>query len=714
MRALAFFGLVCLSMPAAERPKIGLVLGGGGALGLSHVGVIQWLEEQRIPVGIVAGTSMGGLVGGLYATGKSPDELGDFVAQIDWDDALRTGPSFDQLTFRRREDRREFPNQMQLAVSKGLRLPAGLSAGHGVGVVLSRFTGAYGDITDFNELPIPFACVATDLVRGEKVVLRRGRLFDALRATMAIPGLFTPWKIGSQVLVDGGTLDNLPVAVAREMGADVVIAVVLETPPITGKAVESLLGVAARSISVMIANNEKASMAQADFIVAPALKGFSSSDYQRSGQLRQVGYEAAQKVAALRKYALEPEEWAKHLEQRQSRRRSVPEPAGLAVAGVPEQERELLERDLRPAIGAGAFDERRLERALGGIAGSGLYDSADYRFTRNAAGPVLEVNARPNPRGHWSLDILPQFEAASGEGSRFGMGGRLKILAAGSVASEWRIDVLGGAGNTGAGAEYYWRPGASRFFIAPRIAAESQLIPFRKDGRLLAELGVDRRYADLSAGWAISREAEMRIGLRVASANAQLASGTLPVPESEGGSTSVRMQYRYYGQDSALIPRRGFRISADAEWVARGPGGVKPFAVGDGNIAWAKPINSRLSVLTAFSGGAAPARGGIQALFTLGGISRLTALSRNQLFGQRYYLAQGGLLREMRSSSFARIFAAGIYEAGAVHLRGFDAPTYHSGSAGLLAETYLGIVYVGAGVGDKGERKVFFRLGRLF
>jgi NTE family protein len=709
------FVLTALSMFAqpAPRPKVALVLGGGGALGLAHVGVIQWLEEQHIPVDIVAGTSMGGLVAALYATGNNASEIRDFVARIDWDDALRIDPSYSQLIFRRREDVSQFPNRLRVGVNKGLHLPAGLSPGHGVGIVLSRFTSAYGDIEDFDQLPIPFACVATDLVRGEKVVFRSGRLFDALRSTMAIPGLFTPWKLGDQVLVDGGTLDNLPVGVARDMGADVVIAVVLETPPIDGKAVQSLFGVAGRSISVMIANNEKASMARADILVAPMMNSFKGSDYKRGEDLRQAGYLAAQKVRGLNQLALPTAEWQAHLAARRARRRPEPAAGILQVAGVAGPGKALLERDLNRDLGS-EFTQRALEREVGGIPGRGNFDSADYRVIRQGTREVIEVTARPSPLGRFTLDVLPQFDAASGESSRFGLGGRFKALGLGTPASELRMDLIGGAGNNALSTEYYWRPGRSRLFVAPAVGVTDQRIPFRKSDRLLAELGSQLRYFDAVAGWALRRTSELRFGMRLAQTKTRLTSGTLPFSGVEGNFASLRAQYRYFGQDSALVPRRGWRITGEADWIVNTANNVTRYGVWDGSAAWAKPLGGPYSILTSLAGGAAPDRAGAQTLFTLGGTGRLNALARNQLFGHRYYLAQAGVLREIGVSSFAKIYGAALFESGAVYLRGFDGPSYRNASVGVIGETFLGILYVGGGFGDKGEKRFFFRVGRLF
>jgi len=328
--------------------RIGLALAGGSALGLAHVGVLKWLQEHRIPVGMVAGTSMGGLVAGLYASGYDVPEIEDFLRGINWEDALRPDPPYPDLAFRRKEDRREFPNRLEFGLKGGFRLPSGLSSGHGVGLVLSHFTSPYGDMKSFDDLPTPFRCVAVDLKEGKQVVFQSGSLFDALRATMALPAIFSPWKVGDQVLVDGGTLNNLPVDVVKSMGADFIIAVPLKSQSLGKKAPSSLLGVAGRSIDIMIAGNESQHIQLANVVVAPDLSSFESTDFQRSADLEKAGYESTSlRAAELLPLAVDEAGWTNYLAERQRRRRDH---AG-GEGGVPCGPHDLgaVQRLVRPA-----------------------------------------------------------------------------------------------------------------------------------------------------------------------------------------------------------------------------------------------------------------------------------------------------------------------------------------------------------------------------
>jgi NTE family protein len=196
------------------RPRIGVALEGGGALGLAHIGVLQWFEEHHIPVDYIAGTSMGGLVAGLYATGKTPKELQAIVEAQSWDIIIGGTIPFEDLSFRRKEDLVAYPNSLELGLKHGLSLPLGLNTGHVITLLIDRETLPYSGVNTFDDLPIPFRCVATDLVSGKEVVFSQGDLAEALRATMSIPAIFSPVHDGDKVYVDGGLVGN-PVAGER-------------------------------------------------------------------------------------------------------------------------------------------------------------------------------------------------------------------------------------------------------------------------------------------------------------------------------------------------------------------------------------------------------------------------------------------------------------------------------------------------------------------
>ena len=276
-----------------SRPKIGLVLEGGGALGLAHVGVLRWFQQNHIPIDDIAGTSMGGLVGVLYSTGMNGDEIREFFRGVNWDKALRNATPYRDLAFRRKEDKRDYPNTMELGLKDGISFPSGFNSGQQVGLILDRITLPYSNLNSFDELPTPFRCVATDLVSGGAKVFDHGSLSEALRATMSLPAIFSPVRDGDHIYVDGGLLDNLPVDVARKMGADIVIAVHLKTKPLDPKQSLSVFSVLQSSVSVVISVNELEGMEKADILITVPTEDFTSLDYSASEKIMEAGFAAA-------------------------------------------------------------------------------------------------------------------------------------------------------------------------------------------------------------------------------------------------------------------------------------------------------------------------------------------------------------------------------------------------------------------------------------
>src|SRR6266699_6339546 len=278
--------------PQRHRPTIGVALEGGGEMGLAHIGVLKWFEEHHIPVDYVAGTSMGGLVGGFYATGMSPDELKTLIDGMDWRKILSDRTPYEDLAFRRKEDQRAYPNSLIFGLRHGLSLPAGLNAGHQIGLLIDRVTLPYDEVPSFDALPVPFRCVATDLVSQKPYVFKDGSLAVALRATISIPGAFSPVNDGKAVFVDGGLVDNLPTDVVRQMGAEIVIAIHLEPAPVSAKDIQSVFSVLNHSVRVLLEENEVRSLAQADAVVSVPLAEFTTVDYAKSGQIMKRGYDA--------------------------------------------------------------------------------------------------------------------------------------------------------------------------------------------------------------------------------------------------------------------------------------------------------------------------------------------------------------------------------------------------------------------------------------
>lgn len=707
--------------PASTKPrlKIGVALEGGGALGLAHVGVLQWLEERHIPVDYIAGTSMGGLVGGFYATGKSPEEMKQLIERIDWDEILRDRTPYQDLSFLRKQDQRAYPNQLVLGLRKGLFLPAGLNAGHQIGLLIDRETLPYFGLTSFDALPIPFRCVATDLVSGKEFVFKDGSLAEALRATMSIPGAFTPVHDGQRVYVDGGLVNNLPTNVVRQMGADIVIAVHLETQPMEAQNIQSLLSVLEQSVRAVISESELRGLANADAVVSVQLGHFGMRDFTKNQPIMETGYEAAKnKSKLLERFALTDAEWQDYVRDRESRRQaSTPVPQFIQVQGTSAPAQEDIRRYLKAFTGK-PLDAGKLDPALTRLTGGGRYDTLGYRIVERDGKEGLLIVVKEKDFGPPTLQ--PAFEVDGSEAGdiEFTLGTRLTLVDVAGFRSEWRTDFL--FGNTyGISSELY-RPfrGESKWFFAPHADASDTAFQIYAKNDPLADYRFYRMNIGSDIGYGFNRFSELRAGYEVGTLNTKLRLGTLQIPEVDGRVGSARLRYLMDYTDDPVIPRRGFRAESNFRWFEASPGATSAFPVMDAHLEYFQPVSRLASIFFSSEGGTTfgSRNTGIPQFF-LGGASRLGAYGINELFGNQYYLFRGGYMHEIVSlPPFVgkKVYAIGSYEAGKMYGAANESKFPNDFSAGILAETSLGPFFVGGSVGDSGHYKWFFQLGRVF
>ena len=291
--------------PDDARPRIGLALSGGGARGGAHVGVLRALRDLGIPVDYIAGTSMGSVIGGFYASGLDEEQIATLAGEIDWGDLFDDSPSRDNRTFHRKRDDDLYLVKQKAGLNDGqLELPMGLVQGQDIDLFLARTTLPVTHVEAFDELPIPFRAVATDMVTGAAVVLDHGSLADAIRASLSIPAAFAPIEIDGRLLVDGGVSQNLPVDAVRAMGADIVIAVDISTPLATREDLTSILSVTGQLAGFLTNRGtaeQIAKLGPSDILITPDLRDVTTSDFTRITETFAFGYEAtmAEVVQAL-------------------------------------------------------------------------------------------------------------------------------------------------------------------------------------------------------------------------------------------------------------------------------------------------------------------------------------------------------------------------------------------------------------------------------
>jgi NTE family protein len=701
-----------------RRPKIGLVLEGGAALGLAHIGVLRWLEEHRIPVSYVAGTSMGGLVGGLYATGHSPEDCRKLIEGVDWGQVLGGQTPFEDLVFRRKEDERDYPNSMEFGLREGIRFPEGFNSGHQVGLILDRVSLPYSEVKSFDELPIPFACVGTDLVSRKDYVFREGSLSQALRSTMSLPGIFSPVRTEGHIFADGGLLNNLPVDVAKSMGADLVIAVHLQVKPLDPQEHLSSFGVLGTSISVVVAANEIRSMQKADILITVPLAEYASTDYEKGAAIIEKGYQAATtKAAILSGFGVDEGTWQAYLKERNSRLRSVPIPQFVEVTDTKPQLAAEIQKKLSSNVNQ-PVDPEKLGDQLTEFTGVGRFTSLGYRMIEKNGQQGLLVVAQEKPYGPPIVRPLLILDSSNIHVG-FKFGARVTFFDVGRFGTEWRNDVVLGS-ERGIASEFYRPFGKGlHWFVAPRGYADSNTLDLYRKNTLTAE------YRDLQAGgamdfgYAFGRRSEVRVGYESAHHDLSPRIGDPSLGSLSGRSGVSGLRYSLIGIDDAVIPRSGINLYTRVQWYDANPGATTGFPLAEARLGLFKRVSEPSSIFIAAEGGSTlgHAQEGIPAFNLGGGTPDLAAYGQNELFTNQYYLFRGGYIRQMLK--LPPLLGDQLY----LLVGGEVAKVFYNPAASNLpmdafvagvVKTIFGPVMLGGSIGDTGHHRFFLRMGRVF
>jgi NTE family protein len=702
------------------RQKIGLVLEGGGALGLAHIGVLQWLYEHHVPVDLVAGTSMGGLVGGIYATGRSPDQIQQMIQNVDWDQALSGELPFRDLSYRRKQDAVEFPTRLEFGLRHGVQLPEGFNAGQQVSFILDHVALPYSQVKSFNDLPTPFACVATELNTGRQHVFHDGSLSLALRSTMSLPGLFSPVRSGNNLYADGGLLNNLPVDVAQSMGAQLTIAVYLQADSFNAQQPLSSFSVLGQSLSVMIAANELKSMQMADVLVTVPLKKYTTLDYDKAPEMIRLGYEAAEsKQAILSKLAVDDEAWKQYLAQRERRTLETPVPQFIEVTGTTPPLANKIEKRLGPDVGK-PVNTVNLEQQFTRIAGSGRWSSLGYSMTDKDGKPGLLVSAEEKSYSPPIVRPLIIIDGTNYNEVLFSAGARITFLDYGSFGSELRNDIIVGSVYELKSEYYHPFTPATRWFIAPQLDLDTDKFYFYYDNHIDSQYRKRQFGGALDFGYTFSNKAEARLGYQSAYQRYSPVIGdTVVYPVQSGRIGITRFHYNLDLTDDPVLPLRGMSATYRGEWWDANTGTKKSFPVTELRTHFLFPLTAKSSAYLAASGGSTLGREstGIPP-FSLGGGLQLSAFGENELLTNQYYLFQTGYIRRLaRLPPFLgdTISLVTTYEAGKTFFLPDEPRVPMDGVVGIVVKTAIGPFEIAGTAGNgKDHRKIFFQLDKVF
>ncbi len=720
------------SAPAAAesaRPRIGLVLSGGGARGLAHVGVLEALEELHIPIDAIAGTSMGAVIGGLYASGMTPKDIDTLMREIDWSVAFRDRPARNTLNFRRKQDDREFLVRFPLGIQgASFRMPRGLIQGQRLTQTLRLETLPVAAIEDFDKLPTPFRAVAADLETGARVVLGNGDLTSAMRASMSAPGVFAPIEIDGRLLVDGGIVENLPVDVVKSMGVDVVIAVDVGFQPVSRKELTSALAVSNQAVTIMMqreTGRQRSLLGADDVLVAPDLADLMSTDFTATARLIGLGLATTRASSdRLAKFSLDDARWEQYVAARGGAGHEEAVVHFVRTDKRSERYEDRIQAELGPIIGK-PLNPKAMDQRLSHFYGSDNFESLDYRLVRDGSLTGIEVSARRKSWGpnylRFGLELQDDFQG----GSSFNAGVRAQVTEVNRYGAEWQTDLQVGE-NPLFRTEFFQPIGyASDWFVVPRLSFERQNLDIFNGDRRLATYRIRSSDVEFDFGREFGSWGELRAGIIAGDGKRDLlvgdpADAALP-PRDRFDRGEFMTRFSVDLLDDVYFPKHGEFFTL--QWNGPREGLGADVNADRFSFDWTHARTYGRNTLVLSAAGGAQVSGPtdqVQDWYSLGGLFDLSGLARDQINGPHFGIARAIAYRRIGSGAEG-LFDVPTYfgfsaELGNVWMRRSDASVDSAllnGSAFLGFDTFLGPIYLAAGFGEGGNRTAYLLLGRI-
>ncbi len=706
----------------AERPSIGLVLSGGGTKAGAHIGVLRVLEENRVPIDYIAGTSAGAIIGGLYASGLSPDEIEAAIADIDWDDMLDDSPARADLPFRRKLDNYNYLVRYSPGIEDGaLQHPMGIVHGQEIVRFLRRHLHSNAGARDFDELPIPLRIVAMDLASGEAVVIGEGDLALAVRASMSIPLLFTPVEWNGRRLVDGGPANNLPIDVVRGMGADIVIAVDITAPLLRDDEIDSAIAVADQMTNILTqrsVQDQLAGLTDDDILIRPDLTGIGGLDFSNTLEPIELGEQAAKAARpALSPLALDPSGYRELVSGRERAQHS----GTPTIRRVEIRNESSISTDfIRSRLGFGAgdpLDLESVERGIDDVYGLDLFERIDYRIDQSEADADIYVDVVPKSWGPNYLQFGLQLSEDFSQDSDFNIGIAYLQTEVNSLGGEWRAQLDLGD-RQGISLEWYQPLGIrSRYFLEAEALLARRSFRFFQQEEAVADIRVEGWGSRLSLGTYVGNSAELRLGWNRFKGAGDTTVGTVDLDDGRAEIGEYFTTLRFDRLDNLNFPREGAAAGIGAYWSRQSAGADVDYDQIAGGVTAAHSWGEN-SLLASIEGGTtleddAP----LESQFLLGGLGRLSGFSRDQFAGQHYGLVSVTAFRRLNRSLWAPTYAGISLEAGNVWQDSAEISTgdlRFAGAAFAGVDSPLGPIYLAWGLGEEGNDTVYLYLGNPF
>ena len=712
-----FFGSTVAMGADETRPRIGLVLGGGGARGAAHIGVLEALQKMRVPIDCVAGTSMGALVAGAWAAGMSPANMREQLARADWGDMFVDNPEYAEMSSRNKMVSRIYLPGSESGVSRnGVAYQPGVVSGQKIKLFFNQLVRANQGERDIESLSLPLSIIATDIGTGERVVFRDGPLTTAMRASMSVPGLLAPVDHMGRKLVDGGLVDNLPIGEVRERcQADVVIAVNVGSPLLKAEEVGSLLTVSAQMVGILTEQNVSRSLATlkpGDIYIQPKLEGISPGDFAKHEAAADSGRAATEAVAEkLARLATGEASYAAWWKSIEVTRRTSPRIDEIEIVGLSRVNPAVIERYLSVQTGE-TIRPSVINRDLLRMYGDGYYESVDYTVLNQRDRNILRIMPIEKRWGPDYAHFAINLHADNSQGSNFGLraayhqtwlnelGGEL--IYSGEIGSNNRLGIN------------YYQPldARQRYFFEGTAGVGQTRLNVYEDDKRIAQYRDSETGAGAYLGANIGLLGPVRLGWVQRHRYFDLDIGDPSLPKADKSFSGWKASLDFDQFDRMYFPTRGW--SAQVSWF-QSPGANYARADVDlrGAYAWGGTVFNGRVRYTGSPHGTLP----VYDAGTIGGFLNLTALAPNQIIGDDIRYAgiwaeqiigrlPLGLRGDMRiglaleaakiGSPYTETRHVGIMDSAAVYLGG---------------ETPLGPTYVGFGYSSSGVSNLFLFVG---
>ncbi len=708
--------------PAHKTPKIALVLSGGGALGLAHVGVIQELERMNLRPDFVVGTSMGSIVGGLYASGLDGAALERVVNEMNWAEIFNPTPERRNLTYRQKTQDADFPVKASLALDgANLILPAGAISDQKLLQQLRYFSAAKGVLKSFNDLPIPFRAVATDIETGKAVVIDHGELPMAMRASMSVPGVFSPITMDGKLLVDGGMAANIPISIARDMGADIVIVVATPSALQDRQKIASALDVLGQSVTLLILSNERAQLATLtpnDVLIMIDPGDINAAAFDRGKDLITAGRKSLMAKTAdlnrlLANRPLRPKTLA-----------TAPPTTQIDYIRIQNGSRladEVIKQKVDDLVGKPA-DPETINLALDRVFALGQFDRVDYVLerTKEGAGLVVRAENRAPSAGRirLGLTVANDFRSVSDYTLSFDY----RTPALDNYGSELQLQATIGDRSAASAELFKLLEPSQSWFLTGKVKTELRPIGvYSGKGYKLGNYDLTYALASAGAGYQFGGTGELRLEVQRGVGRARASEGTFDAQALKINIGRVRLQGNYESLDNAYFPRTGSKATFNWTQGMKGLGDSNAFQNISGSALTTRTRGDD-TLVAAISGGTnlsgtTPA----DARYRLGGLFSLSGYYLEELSGESFTLGQlvyrHAIDHPILNILGSQLFVGGTVEVGQVWTRRSDvdfSKLQHGGSIYVGADTPLGPMFLAYGQSDRSRRSVYLFIGRPF